>query len=293
MRRVYSTAVRQLLSDPLQPSRIAKTQVNKQFAAPQLVSFDLWNTLYTPKKPVHLQYHDISSKYVDKSAESIEHDFAAVHRAMLTEHPNYGRQSLADFREWWLELIVRLYKIPRNETAHRLCDELIAHFSSKDAYTLYDDVVPTLEYLASRNIAVVASSNSDERAVAILESLGIAHFFAGVHLSYDLGVEKPHRAFFQQVAREHRVTALERAWHVGDSYESDFVGAIKSGWNGVLLDRGRSSVFFKHARQERVRNDCFEGQAQLADTDEMVLVADNRVAVTGLAELTQLWGLTQ
>ena len=38
---------------------------------------------------------------------------------------------------------------------------------------------------------------------------------------------------------------LSDCWHVGDSYNNDYIGAVRAGWNGVLLDRNRTSEFFK------------------------------------------------
>lgn len=305
--RKVSTRSQALLLDPLRPDRIAKSQALSSFPKPQLVLFDLWGTLYTPKAPVPVQYHQISSGEfgLDKLAESIAAEFPAVFAQMEKEYPNYGKLStnitLSD--QWWLQLICKLYGLDeRDPEAQRMCVRLLDHFKSSEAYVLYDDVVPVLETLRQRNVRVVASSNSDHRALAILASLGVGHYFGdNVNLSYDIGHAKPSRAFFRAVSDKYYRRArarglllgmgeyLERVWHVGDHYEKDFVGAVKAGWNGVLLDRQRSSVFFANPQKKEITNDCFEGQGETLDGDDLVMIANNRVCVSGLSELPRLF----
>lgn len=296
--------------DPLQPERISKSQASSIFPAPKFVSFDLWGTLYTPKEPVADQYYRISKGEfgLDKLLESIRREFPVVHSKMLEQFPNYGKLSeqISSSDDWWLELIIRLYGLPHyleNFEAKQLCQRLLHVFSSKEAYKLYDDVVPVLETLKRHNVKMVASSNSDDRVHLIMKSLDIDKYFTSVYLSYDLGHSKPDRAFFRQIFQknyedEHSTLRmpeyLQNVWHIGDSYEKDFVGSIKSGWNGVLLDRKRKSIFFKNGTAKKeISNDCFEGQSiDSLDSDDMVMIADNRVAVTGLTQLLTLFELS-
>ena len=79
-------------------------------------------------------------------------------------------------------------------------------------------------------------------------------------LSYDSDYSKPTKAFFDEIALvEYRAHVdanyrsknyppgdfLSDCWHVGDSYNNDYIGAVRAGWNGVLLDRNRTSEFSK------------------------------------------------
>lgn len=303
-----------LISDPLKPDRFAKSQADSLFPKPRFVSFDLWGTLYTPKKPIAELYYEISKNEfgIDKSLESLKAEFPEVHKELLIDFPNYGKYSdhITNCKDWWLELIVKLYGLPHyleNEKSAKLCDRLVEYFSSLEAYILFDDVKPTLEKLRKNNVRIIASSNSDDRVFPIMKSLGIDRYFENpfVYISYDLGTEKPERAFFRSIAgelykidkaNEPRLSMqefLENLWHVGDSYEKDFVGAVKAGWNGVLIDRPKTSVFFRNGPQKAsVSNDCFEAQsADSLDSDDMVMIANNRVAVSSLTEVLRLFEL--
>lgn len=303
-----------LLSDPLRPERIAKSQADTRFPKPLLVSFDLWGTLYTPRKPIAELYHQISSgEYgLPNTIESIEKRFPIAYRDMLRQYPNYGKTStdIRTTKDWWAELIVRVYDLPhysKDMRSQQFCDRLISSFASALEYQMFDDVIPVLEKLAANLIPVVAMSNSDDRVYPLLEDLGLGPFFArdNVHISYDSSHAKPDRKFFAAVARKYYAQAraadrdltmgefLERAWHVGDHYDEDFVGAVKAGWNGVLLDRAKTSVFMRTAGAPKcVSNDCFEGQAaESLDSDDMVMIANNRVCMSSLRELPRLFDL--
>lgn len=300
-----------LISDPLLPDRIAKSQSDSVFPLPHYVSFDLWDTLYTPKKPIPEQYYEVSHGefHIGKLLQSIQHDFPVVYSEMLAEFPNYGKHSgtIKSCDDWWLELIVKLYGLPhytQEPKSKQLCERLLSRFSSSEAYTLYEDAVPVLEAFASHNVPIIASTNSDDRVYPILKSLGIDHYFDSVYLSYDLGYSKPDRKFYNTITQERFSRAkqtepalqmgsfLENVWHVGDHYDKDFVGSIKSGWNGVLLDRGQNSVFMRHNAPKPISNDCFEGQlSNDLEGDDMVMIANNRVCVSGLRPLLRLFNI--
>lgn len=289
-----------LLSDPF--ALISKASTRSNFPKPNFISFDLWGTLYTPKAPIPEQYYQISYHEfgIKKLVSSLTEEFPLVYRQMLSEYPNYGKynKGLDSCDDWWLELIARLYDIPRNDPILvKLSQRLLSFFSSSEAYRLYDDVIPVLETLHKHDIKVVASTNSDDRAFPIMQSLGISKYFSDVYLSYDLGSSKPDRAFYrkvieanyeQEASEEASPEYLENVWHIGDNYKEDFVGAVKAGWNGVLVDRSRSSHYF----QGRTGDDVVQ-QLILKDTDydETILIANNRVVVTGLKELLPLFNL--
>ena len=71
---------------------------------------------------------------------------------------------------------------------------------------MYDDVVPTLQALQKQGVKLIVASNSDPRALTILESLKIKQYFhcsehfhcSGV-LSYDSDYSKPTKAFLMKL----------------------------------------------------------------------------------------------
>jgi HAD superfamily hydrolase (TIGR01509 family) len=78
-------------------------------------------------------------------------------------------------------------------------------------------------------------SNADGKIAAVLESCGIADCFLTITDSGLVGYEKPHPAIF--AAALHSMNASpQESLYIGDLYSVDYLGATKSGMNGILLD---------------------------------------------------------
>ena len=327
----FMTNKSHLISQPFntENTRIIR-ESNKKFPPPKFISFDLFGTLYKPKKSVPEQYYEISHDEfgINKSIELIKADFPKVYKQMQHEFPNYGkgRPQFEHCDLWWQELVIRLYNLDRHDDeARALCHRLIHHFTSKEAYDLYPDVVPTLEGLKRHGVKVFVASNSDLRALTILESLGIKQFFqcmenfhcSNIFLSYDYDIGKPEKTFFDKVAlqayrskvdpryrgRTPPVDYLSGCWHVGDDHGQDFIAAIRAGWNGVLLDRdGTNELSEGMRRRNKPEHDsCYmsvqqqQQQQQLHHTngeDELdgpLILANNRIVISSLDQLLVLF----
>jgi FMN phosphatase YigB (HAD superfamily) len=137
-----------------------------------------------------------------------------------------------------------------------MIDELLHRFSSKEGYGIYPDALnlfialrivkksipENAEWPWGRTVVSVVS-NSDDRIISVLESLGLTigkgADIEDVILSYDVGAEKPDPAVFEFAAKSAPEGAVKL--HVGDDVGKDAVGALQAGegWHGVLLDRER------------------------------------------------------
>lgn len=306
-----------LLSDPFNDQlKVIRDSAGK-FPKPNFISFDVFGTLYTPKETIAQQYHGIALKEfgIEKSITSIDSEFPKIYSRLSERYPNYGKgcTEIRSCEEWWLELIVELFDIPHfreNEKSAQLCNRLMNYFTGTEAYRLYDDVIPTLTALKEKNVKMVVSSNSDLRVLQILKSMGLTKFFEPdhVYLSYDLDASKPDRAFFDKIANNfieeeellmashsvEKLAYLERCWHIGDSYDKDFLGPVRSGWNGILLDRENTSKFFNNAKQpsQSAYPVCFsEKPSEGVQGDELKIIANNRVVLRNLSQLLNIFEL--
>ena len=96
-----------------------------------------------------------------------------------------------------------------------------------------------LEYLKPNYRLYILSNGFAELQSRKMESAGIGHYFDGVVLSDDIGVNKPHREIFEHALRVADVSA-SRALMVGDNFEVDIKGA-----QGVGIDQ----VYYNPARK--------------------------------------------
>ena len=88
---------------------------------------------------------------------------------------------------------------------------------------LFDDALPTLEDLKGRYIlGIVSNGNSYPR------KLGLEDYFQFIILAQDVGIEKPDPGIFH-LAVERAGCLPDEFLYVGDSQESDIVGARRAG----------------------------------------------------------------
>jgi len=126
--------------------------------------------------------------------------------------------------------------------------------------SLFEDTVPVLDRLrdAGFRLGLITNSHLTVKMRRVeLEAYGIADYFEILVTSGDAGYVKPHPGIF-----EHALSALERppehAMYVGDSPQSDVVGAQGVGMTSVLhepphLNRPMPAGVEPHHRVSRLR----------------------------------------
>jgi putative hydrolase of the HAD superfamily len=115
----------------------------------------------------------------------------------------------------------------------RLAEALSAlYFSHRDSDpALFDDTVPALDSLHDTYRLGLLSNGS-----RLPETIGLGGYFEAVVFAQDHKVNKPDRALFAVIEREMGV-APEQCVLVGDHPLNDVVGAKRSGWRAVWIDR--------------------------------------------------------
>ena len=92
-----------------------------------------------------------------------------------------------------------------------------------------------LAALRARGLRLVAVSNSDGSAEAVLVATGLRQWFEAVIDSHHVGFSKPDPRLFD-AARGVLGVAARNVAHVGDLYETDIVGAHAAGIAAILID---------------------------------------------------------
>jgi HAD superfamily hydrolase (TIGR01509 family) len=107
------------------------------------------------------------------------------------------------------------------------------------AVPVWNQVLPGvregLAALRARGLQLVAVSNSDGSAEAVLVATGLRDAFAAVVDSHHVGFSKPDPRLFD-AARAVLGVEARHVVHVGDLYEADIVGAHAAGIAAILID---------------------------------------------------------
>jgi putative hydrolase of the HAD superfamily len=134
-------------------------------------------------------------------------------------------------------------------------------FARRSAWYVYPDVMPALDALRDNNIRLCVISNFVWGGPELFHDLALAAHFEQLVVSARVGFQKPNPGIFK-VALERMKVDPAKAWHVGDSYRADVVGARRVGINGLLIDRsGEDPARAKDKHQDAdltVITDLFE-----------------------------------
>lgn len=126
--------------------------------------------------------------------------------------------------------------VPASAATAAALDDLRREHARMNLWShLPPNVVECLQSLRARGLRLIVVSNSDGRLVSLLDAAGLTAWFDLVVDSHEVGLEKPDPAIFTRALDQLSATPAS-AWHVGDLYHIDVVGARAAGMTPVLLD---------------------------------------------------------
>jgi HAD superfamily hydrolase (TIGR01549 family) len=120
------------------------------------------------------------------------------------------------------------------ERAEEIAQYLIQNWQDPRFWPLAPGAKEVLEALRERGYRLAVVSNWDATLSAILEVVGLRHYFDHLSVSALSGYAKPDPRLFRE-ALEALGVASEEAVHVGDS-EADLLGAEAAGVKALLFD---------------------------------------------------------
>jgi putative hydrolase of the HAD superfamily len=143
--------------------------------------------------------------------------------------------------EAWFALVRTTFGEQARELPGEFFPAVYARFAEPDVWRVFDDVVPTLDALATHGVKLAVVSNWDERLRPLLAALRLESFFDAIVVSCEAHFAKPSPVIFQMVERR-LAMPLANVLHVGDSLAEDVAGARGAGMQARLLRRGESAV---------------------------------------------------
>jgi len=194
------------------------------------VTFDVGGTLIQPWPSVGHIYAEAAVRHGVKnvSAELLNKRFAAAWSAL-----NEFKHTRSD----WARLVDETFRGLTDQPPSRtFFPELYERFAGVGAWRVFEDVLPTLDALASRGLKLGIISNWDERLRPLLRELRLHDCFDIIVVSCEAGCAKPSQRIFKAAA-EKLGRPAQAILHVGDSLAHDAQGAIAAGMQALLLQR--------------------------------------------------------
>jgi putative hydrolase of the HAD superfamily len=206
---------------------------------PSALVFDVDDTLYDLAAPYRAAYKQIFATRYNLPVDEL-FKMSRVHSDRALELLTAGSITPEDhkvlrvqwtFADWGVDV--------SREEALAFQD---AYAAAQERITPYPEALTMLRATRDAHVPLGLISNGDApHQLRKLHLLGIDRLVDPeyVVISGDLGVNKPDVALFREAERRLDVHDAN-IWYVGDTYETDVVGAKRAGWKSLWLDvRGR------------------------------------------------------
>jgi putative hydrolase of the HAD superfamily len=138
-----------------------------------------------------------------------------------------------DFYEAYFQEIYEKLGVSIN-IARKLSKEVKKEYLSTEKWHVYDDSVNALTVLHEAGFTHVILSNHIPELVQIVTKLNLHQYFNRIYSSGFIGYEKPNIKIFDYVIKD-LCTDRNNCIMIGDSYDADIGGAIRSNIKPILV----------------------------------------------------------
>ncbi len=211
---------------------------------PQLIFLDAVGTIIHVKTSVGQVYANFAEQFGVQANE--EYLNQAFHQVFATAPPPAFGRTNTPFeltqleKNYWRNLVDESFRLAHPdqpfEQFNQYFDAVFDYFSTAEAWSLYPETLATLNLWHEQGITLGVISNFDSRLCQVLDELNLAHFFDCVTISTQVGAAKPDADIFAAALAPY--TAQRQAvYHIGDSWQEDYLGAQSFGIQGIWLNR--------------------------------------------------------
>ncbi|MEO0457500.1 MAG: HAD-IA family hydrolase [Cyanobacteria bacterium P01_A01_bin.114] len=210
---------------------------------PRVIFLDAVGTLFGVKGSVGQVYSDFAKRFgVVAAVNDVDRAFyKSFKTAPAMAFPTAPKTDVPHLEYlWWKKVaqqtFARLELLPKFTDFETFFTEVYQHFATADPWLLYPDTMSSIARWQRQDIELGIISNFDSRLHSVLTALDLIGKFQSVTISTEVGVAKPDSLIFITALQKHQAAATE-AWHIGDSYDEDFLGAQSAGLKGIWIKR--------------------------------------------------------
>ncbi len=205
--------------------------------SPKAVFFDFGGTLANPVHEMEEPWR-MWSRVLQEFGAGIE-DSTLQEANRAADERFHGRmyEYHGRTREFWtLRDTWMVDRLGIKDRRDRILTALQRAFEDPSLVRPYPETIEVLQSLHSKGGHVGVISNYTDRLLFLLDHYGLRGYLDSVTYSQEAGVEKPDPQIFALAMSRARCLP-EEAIHVGDSWESDYLGAKRAGMTPVLVNR--------------------------------------------------------
>jgi REG-2-like HAD superfamily hydrolase len=210
------------------------------------LTFDVTNTLIKASRSIGHQYADAARAHgIEADPTSLDRVFETTMAQKKREQPDYGKHHGVTAREWWSDLVQRVFVKAGCITASpvalaKVSDTLWTHFqeNAADAWEVLPNTREGLEALRAKGLRLGIVSNFDATLACTLRAHDLDKYFDFAVTSEELGTSKPDPAIFHKALSEFTGGALYpgEVAHVGDEVLNDYTAPRNIGMTSFLID---------------------------------------------------------
>jgi putative hydrolase of the HAD superfamily len=211
---------------------------------PKVIFLDAVGTLFGVRGSVGEIYSQVAAKHgVDCDAQALDQSFYTTFKqANPCIFPGITAVKIPQYEyQWWYEINRQTFTAidawAKFSDFDRFFEDLYQYFTTASAWEIYPDVIPALTNWQRSGVPLGILSNFDSRLFAVLNALELNHYFSTVTISTEVSAAKPQPEIFSAALAKYQCPP-ELAWHIGDSYKEDYLGASSAGLMAIWLNRG-------------------------------------------------------
>ena len=210
---------------------------------PQVIFLDAFGTLFGVRGSIGHIYSEIASKYgVNCQPELLnKYFYTAFKNSPPCVFPGVPAVDIPQREyQWWREINRQTFTAAgvweQFADFDRFFQELYGYFTTAAAWQVYPDVIPALTSWQRSHVQLGVLSNFDSRLYTVLQVLELERYFATVTISTAVSAAKPQPEIFTAALAKYQCQP-SLAWHIGDSFDDDYLGASRAGLTAIWLNR--------------------------------------------------------
>lgn len=201
------------------------------------IVFDIDGTLLDHKIAQEGGLNYLYSNIEEKILSSNQQDFIDCWRT-VSEH--YMEQFIAGHISFKEQRILRVQDVLSKWGYEVSSEEAWAIFQLyltgyEKNWTLYQDVLPCLTILKDYPLGIISNGDSIQQRKKLTYTR-IISFFSSITISNDINTPKPNPLIFERCAKDMNLS-LSEIIYIGDSLETDAIGASDAGSHGIWINR--------------------------------------------------------